>query len=272
MFAIAEIDGRPIITDDVIRHLCISGQLPGIVAEMVGLTVIAREALSRGVTVPDTALQEAADDFRRNAGLGNSEECQAFFDARGWRIEDFEAHLERSLIRAAVREEIVPRERVEDHFNEHRHDFRAFAVSQVSVKSLEKAREILAQIHEEEVQFADAARKFSQEEATAPGGGFVGFLRLSQFPPAIRGALHGVKVGDLLGPFEIPGGATIVRIEAIHEPVLDQATGDEIAERLFADWLDRKIEELDANMIPTTAVEVVTEGEAARAESGAEAN
>lgn len=252
MHVVAEIGGVPITTDDVIRHLTISGQLPGAVAEIVGLAAIAREAIDRKIGVSDEELQDAANKFRESAGLTGAQETNEFFEKRGWRLDDFEAHLERSILRGTIREIIVPVERVQTHFGEQRHEYRVFGVSRISIETAEKAREILLMVSEGEMTFPDAARRYSRDESSAVGGGFVGHLRATQFPPAIRGALHGVKVGDILGPFEIPGGATCLRIEAITEPELTQAVGEEIAESLFAEWLDRKISEMNAHMIQSS--------------------
>lgn len=245
--------GRPVTTETIMRHLSISGRLPGAFAEIVGIAAIARAAIEMGIRVPDEALQAAADDFRQAAGLFKAEDCARYFEERGWRLEDFEAHLERSLVRAAVREKVVPLDRVEARFRERRPELRLYAASQISVESLDKSRELLAQVREGEIDFAAAARKHSREALTAPGGGYIGWLRPAQFPVEARGALHGAKAGDLLGPYEIPGGATIIRIEAIREPDLSQALGEEIAEELFAEWLDERVRALDAYLVQPVA-------------------
>lgn len=249
MGIVGVIDGEPIESDDIIRHLRIAGQMPALIAEVAMTAAVAREAIAAGVLVSDEGLQAGADDFRRAAGLLTAEDTENFLGARGWSVPEFEAHIERSLTRAGVRARVATKEKVEARFRERGADYRLFAVSQISVETAEKAQEILSQVRDGEIRFDDAARKYSLERLTAPGGGYMGYLRLSQFPTHVRGALHGVKPGDILGPFEIPGGVTALRIEEIREPELTGGLGEEIAEAIFAEWLDEKVNALNAGVV-----------------------
>lgn len=74
--------------------------------------------------------------------------------------------------------------------------------------TLENARRIVQQL-QQGGSFVAYARQFS-DASTAVVGGDLGFVRLETLPAEMQTVARGMSVGQLVGPFEIPGGFEIV--------------------------------------------------------------
>lgn len=73
---------------------------------------------------------------------------------------------------------------------------------------LENARRIVQQL-QQGGSFVAYARQFS-DASTAVVGGDLGFVRLETLPAEMQTIARGMEVGQLVGPFEIPGGFEIM--------------------------------------------------------------
>ncbi len=73
---------------------------------------------------------------------------------------------------------------------------------------LENARRIVEQL-QQGGSFVAYARQFS-DASTAVVGGDLGFVRLETLPAEMQTVARGMNVGQLVGPFEIPGGFEIM--------------------------------------------------------------
>ncbi|WP_332872574.1 peptidylprolyl isomerase [Allopontixanthobacter sediminis] len=73
---------------------------------------------------------------------------------------------------------------------------------------LENARRIVQQL-QQGGSFVAYARQFS-DASTAVVGGDLGFVRLETLPAEMQTVARGMQVGQLVGPFEIPGGFEIM--------------------------------------------------------------
>ncbi len=74
--------------------------------------------------------------------------------------------------------------------------------------TLENARRIVQQL-QQGGSFVAYARQFS-DASTAVVGGDLGFVRLETLPAEMQTVARGMSVGQLVGPFEIPGGFEIM--------------------------------------------------------------
>ena len=73
----------------------------------------------------------------------------------------------------------------------------------------ETEQRIMQALSDGSANFQDQARRFSQATTSAVGGD-LGWLRLSQLPPSLAEAAHGMQTGQLAGPIQVPGGLSIL--------------------------------------------------------------
>ncbi|MDN3644877.1 peptidylprolyl isomerase [Pontixanthobacter aestiaquae] len=107
-----------------------------------------------------------------------------------------------------VREELARRE-AEKGTEEYRiGEIYLSATPETQQAALQNAQQIVQQL-EQGGSFVAYARQFS-ESSSAARGGDLGFVRLNTLPAAMAEAARQMQPGQLVGPFEIPGGLMIM--------------------------------------------------------------
>jgi parvulin-like peptidyl-prolyl isomerase len=100
------------------------------------------------------------------------------------------------------------------------------------------AFELRAQILEEGADFYALARRYSQDAATRPSGGYVGKVPRKSLSAAVEAAVFGAKAGDLVGPLKVDRGWHLLKVEDLHPAVLDETTRQTLRTALFEEWLN----------------------------------
>lgn len=92
--------------------------------------------------------------------------------------------------------------------------------------------------------FADAARTYSRSN-TAPNGGLMEPMPLTQMPPALRSQILLLSPGQITRPMPIAGGIAILKLVSIRNAPpdkapdpKDQAVRDALRQQLFADRIN----------------------------------
>jgi len=91
----------------------------------------------------------------------------------------------------------------------------AGAPPEVEGAARQKAAELRAQAVKPKADFADLARRTSQEAATAPKGGDVGWVREDQLLPAVRDAVAKTPENGTTEPVRASGGWHVIRVLGI---------------------------------------------------------
>lgn len=88
----------------------------------------------------------------------------------------------------------------------------------------------------------------STDPATRFNGGDLGYFTTDVMPEAYDGALKGVKVGDVVGPFQIENGWAIVKVEdrRDEQPITLEAARPQIVRFLTYDQIRDLLEKLRA--------------------------
>jgi peptidyl-prolyl cis-trans isomerase D len=89
----------------------------------------------------------------------------------------------------------------------------AGAEAKAAAKS--KAEELLKQAEAQPDQFAELARKYSQDPGSAQSGGDLGFLIRGATKKPFDDALFAMKEGEIAGPIETEFGYHVIKLEAI---------------------------------------------------------
>jgi peptidyl-prolyl cis-trans isomerase D len=119
---------------------------------------------------------------------------------------------------------------IASYYNEHRDDFERPARADIRVvavdkrataadtaATLERARELRAQIVSGEAEFADVAARESQDEASAQRGGSLGTVQPGQTVPAFDEAVWSLPVGEVGEPVQTPFGYHLIRVDSRDE-------------------------------------------------------
>lgn len=107
----------------------------------------------------------------------------------------------------------------------------------------QKAEDVLKQVQANPKGFADLAKKYSQDDASAPQGGELGFIQKNQTVANFEKAAFSLPVGQISGLVQTEYGFHIIKVEA-HTPANVQSEAsvhDEIVQQLQRDQaLDRE--------------------------------
>lgn len=84
-------------------------------------------------------------------------------------------------------------------------------------KALGEAEKVLAKVRGGEA-FAKLAKKYSQDEKTAPNGGDLGLVEAGALPQEISDKAFSLKKGEFAGPVKTSRGYALVAVDEIQEP------------------------------------------------------
>lgn len=232
------VNGEAVSLGEVLRTAKWRKQLQ-FIREAADATLVRQQAAKRGIGVSDDELQQASDDFRAANGLYDAETTENWLAANYLTYEDWEIMLEHEVIVRKLRDALSTG-KVEEHFAINKLSFDAATISQLVVDSEDMARELRAQIIEENADFYTLARQHSVDTATKHLGGYTGRIRRIDMEAAIEAAVFGAQPGKIVGPFKIDAGWALVKVEAIHPATLNDATRESIKSMLFDEWLSEQ--------------------------------
>jgi peptidylprolyl isomerase len=81
-----------------------------------------------------------------------------------------------------------------------------------------RATEARAQAVKPRTDFADLARKLSQDRQTAPNGGDLGWVREDQLQPSIRGTVSALAEGGVAEPIRLPNAWVVLKVLGTRPP------------------------------------------------------
>lgn len=201
--------------------------------------LIRQAAEERGIEVTDEELQEAADQFRLSRELHEVEALEAWLDSHHLTLTDWETELERTILTSKVAEAIADGQ-IERYFAENKLRFDAAAISRIVLESEDVAKELRAQLIEEEADFHKLAREHSVDNETRKLGGHVGVIARTDLDPVVESAVFGSKPDQIIGPFKLDSEWHLIKIEAIKPAKLDEEIRQTIKSTLFSEWLAEK--------------------------------
>jgi putative peptide maturation system protein len=237
---VATLDGEALSFGEFLQSLKVSGNLSALLGPVVEGKLIASAAKKEGVSVKDDELQQAADDFRRGAGLHKAAETQRWLKQSRLTAADLESSLENVLLRQKLEEKLT-QGRVEEHFARNRAQYDQAQLTHLVVAKEGLANELLSQIQEEGIEIADLALKHSLDQGTRRAGGYLGLVSRGDLRPAVASAVFSAQPGDVIGPLKTDRGYHLIKVEAIHRAELNQATAAAIRQELFSSWLQEQV-------------------------------
>ncbi|MBR3934393.1 MAG: peptidylprolyl isomerase [Clostridia bacterium] len=109
--------------------------------------------------------------------------------------------------------------------------------SHILVDTEDKAKEILADINDGKISFADAAKKYSSCPSSQQGGSLGEFGR-GQMVPEFDQAVFSMEVGQISGPVKTQFGYHLIKLESKNEA--KEIAFEEVSEQIKAKLLNDK--------------------------------
>lgn len=240
---VAVVGGREISLHDALYTLKLKGQLAAIVAQAVTDQLIADAADREGITVAAAEVQQAADRFRMSRGLNRVDATEGWLAHNRLSRNDLEAGLKRALFfEKMMAAKIAAPERLQQYFLQERRRFDRARLSRIMVATEDLARELLAQLVEDNKDFDEVARRYSTDLPSKLKGGSIGVVQRIELPPAIEMAVFNAKPNDVVGPIRVGNDFQLVKVEAILPGQLTPEVAALLRRELFRRWLRQEAE------------------------------
>jgi len=230
------VNGEEISLYDALKPGKLSGNLQ-FVQDAIDAAIIRQAAHQRGIEASDDELQAAADEFRSSLELYDVAATDAWLEAKHLSFEDALEVLETRVLAGKLREALTGGDCIAQHFAEQRLSFDTAVLYRLVVEQEDVARELRAQIAEDDADFHTLARAYSIDADTRLAGGYWGSRQRDQLEPVIEAAVFGGAPGKIVGPIKTDDGWEILKIESLHHAVLDDPMREVIADQLFEEWL-----------------------------------
>ena len=232
---VAKVNREPITRDMVYRRLrqyetmtpegfkdqspdAMKQRAADIAQTLIQQRLIQNEAVRLKVAVTDAEVQEQYEATQ--ARFGGPAEFAKKLEASGTGPQtlkdDIRDYILLQRVTLAMQEAIpVSEEEVTAFFEQNKGEFLkdAARARHILVGSEEQAREVLRAINDEHVEFAEAAKKFSEDEGTKGAGGELGWFAKGQMVPEFDQAVSALTIGEITAPVKTQFGYHIIQLE-----------------------------------------------------------
>ncbi|MCF8113157.1 MAG: SurA N-terminal domain-containing protein [Desulfotignum sp.] len=225
-----------------------------ILHKMIDRTLTRQEAARHQISVSDTDIQTAIDNFKQKNNL-DQEGLEKGLEAEGITMEEYrerikEDILQSMLINRAVRSKvIVSQADIKAYYDAHPEKFKGekkYHLRNILLKAEEDSQKVLARL-DRGLSFQEAARQFSVA-SNAKEGGDLGVFDIDNFSDAIKDAVLPLKKGEYSRVIPTGQGYQILYVEDIliaGEKSFDEAKEEivdilyrEQAEQKFSRWIE----------------------------------
>jgi parvulin-like peptidyl-prolyl isomerase len=227
--------GKQAIQEDELYNLLAQYQyLPRIARELIIDQAIA--------DIECTPEEKAAvkEQFFQQAQITNQEQLTSWLTQSGMTVEQFEQYILRDLKLEKFKQSEWDH-LLESHFLECKNQLDKIVYSLIRTKEPGIAQELYFRIQENEGDFADLARQYS-EGAEAETGGLIGPVELNVPHPQIVQILTTGVVGKISPPTQIGEWWIILRLEKYLSTQLDDNIRQRLRNDLFQKWLMNQLQ------------------------------
>lgn len=232
---------------ELIERLKISCQLAPILKDTVYQQIIVDAVQTEGIEITELELQEAADKFRLQYNLYNPATTWEWLKTNHLTGDDFERLIRESIATSKLIQHLFG-DRVEPYFYEHQLDFTQAVLYEIVFDNFDVALEQFYALQEQEITFAEVARRYIQEPNLRRQHGYRGVLSRTALNSAISVAVFTAKAPQLLKPIEIGKQAHLILVEEIIEPELNESLRNQITSQLFSAWLEKQAQQYSVEL------------------------
>ncbi|WP_414622985.1 peptidylprolyl isomerase [Calothrix sp. CCY 0018] len=233
-----------ISSEDVIHHLKMSCQIPGVIEGIATRKIIADTASKAGITVEEDELQQEGDRLRFAKKLVKATDTWAWLKAHHLSINDFEELAYKNLLSQKVAHHLFNDE-VESFFYQNQLDFIKAATYEVFLDDYDLALELFYAIQEHELTFPEIAREYIPNPELRRAGGYQGIRHRKDFRPEVASSVFAATPPEIIKPIVSSKGVYLIWVEEIIKPQLNEQLREEIIADLFDAWLKQQIQQME---------------------------
>jgi hypothetical protein len=229
--------------EDIFHQVQLSCKIPETIEKIVERKIITSAAIAAGLEPTPEELQKASDQMRVMSKLKDAEATWAWLEKHGLSLEDFQEIVYFSLISGKLSKHLFA-EGVEPYFYEHQLDYGGAVIYEMVLDDEDEAIELFYEIQEGEISFFEAAQQCIQDTKLRRKGGYRGQVKRAEMKPEVSAAVFAADPPQLLKPIVTADGISLVFVEEISKPELDQKLRQKIMMDLYSDWLKQQMEQV----------------------------
>ena len=238
MSTLVTVNERPVSVRQALNWSALF-DVPSVLGFTVEQVALAREAETRGFEATPEEVRELFNELRYMKRLESGDALRQWMSDHHLDIGNIQSGCELAVKRRKLRDSISADE-IAGYYAENRPHYERVEIYRICVPAEDTAREIYAQIVDEDESFSLLAIEQSSDAETAKRGGYVGEVSRTDVPGEVEAAVFGAQPGDVVGPVKTELGWQVLLVHAARTIPLEAVSG-EIRETLFREMIDRAI-------------------------------
>lgn len=232
-------DIAPAMEDEILAYLRHSYQMAEISIQVEHQALILKLCEQFNLTIADEELQAAGNEFRLKHKLFSTADTLNWLKQQRISAEDWTQGIRVSLLEQKLKDYLFGG-RVDMHYINNRKEYKRVAISQILVRDLTEAFNIVQALREDPAAFCALALDYAQGRQAKERGGFAGIHFLPKLMPEIVQAIVDALAGEIVGPIQTRLGYHIIKIEKWFPIELNSSVREEVLEALFQTWLQEQ--------------------------------
>ncbi|MDJ0590118.1 MAG: peptidylprolyl isomerase [Pleurocapsa sp. MO_226.B13] len=192
-----------------------------------------------GIEITDAEWQAAGDAFRLKHKLLGILETQTWLQQQKITLEEWSEGIKHQLLLTKLKEHLFGAE-VDGYYINHRQRYRRVALSQILVRDLNQANQLVELLREPKASFCALAIEHSLGKQSKTNGGFMGILYLSEIAPEIAQAVTDAEEGSIVGPIQTHIGYHILKVEKRFPLEFSESVREQVLDSLWQSWLQKQ--------------------------------
>ncbi|MEO0969487.1 MAG: peptidylprolyl isomerase [Cyanobacteria bacterium J06639_18] len=236
-------DSLLISNHDAIHYIKISCQLPGVIEAIASEKIMTQTAQKLGIKVEEAQIQQEGDRFRAAKKLVKAQDTWIWLQNHHLSVDNFEELIYKKILSQKLATHLFE-DKVESFFFQNKLDYLAAVTYEIILDDKDLALELFYALQEGETTFIDITREYISNPDIRRTGGYQGIRRRIDFRPEIASAVFAAKPPQAIKPITTNQGVSLIWVEEIIQPELDDKLRQQIIIELFNNWLKKEISKM----------------------------
>jgi parvulin-like peptidyl-prolyl isomerase len=237
-------DEQPISLEQALKYLDSAGKLEPVLWEIMRSYVIEQELQTLEDDI-SSELDQVVLDFRLENELTNYTIFQEWLVNQGLDYPTFRSQIASKLKLEKLKAQVTEAN-LQEYFIERKIFLDRVVLSRLVVEEEALAEELKSQIIEDGAKFEQLVQEYSITDDRIFNG-MMGAMSKGTLPTVLRAAIDLANPGELIS-LEIEGLWYLVRFEKFLPASLDEQLKSELAQELFEQWLEDKIQNINVQL------------------------
>ena len=232
---------EPVTVKDIVTYLKVVGVFSNAVHKLMELHTVRHAIQELNIVVEDEELQSYLESKRRLAGLAGVAELNRYCHQHGILWQEWKEVAEGDFLRDILKRKVIDETRIQSYFEQNREQLKKLCIARIVCREFQEAEDIKVRALGGEGDFSVLARKHSLEHNSRIAGGHLGCMGYGVLPAEIEQDLFSAATGAICGPYAQNDYWVVYHVEEILHATLTDDARQQIANKLFSDWLRERV-------------------------------